>query len=351
MKTDKFDPREHPHARFNPLNREWVLVSPHRNERPWQGQVERAETAARPRFDPACYMCPGTIRASGARTPMYESIYVFENDFPAVLPDTREIEIGESELLRARGESGVCRVVCFSPRHDLSLSRMDAAAIRNVVDTWAEQYLELGAMPEVRHVQIFENRGALMGCSNPHPHAQIWATSSIPNEPAKELASLAEHRRAHSRCLLCDYAAEETKLRERIVFENGSFLAVVPFWAIWPFETLVIARRHLGSLDQLEDRERDDLADLLRRLTARYDDLFGVPFPYSMGFHQSPTDEQAHPESHLHAHYYPPLLRSATVRKFMVGFEMLGSPQRDLTPEDAAEKLRATSDQLPAVSR
>jgi UDPglucose--hexose-1-phosphate uridylyltransferase len=337
----EIDLREHSHVRFNPLIREWVLVSPHRTQRPWQGQVDRAETEVRPAYDPECYMCPGNVRASGARNPKYDGCFVFDNDFPAVKADTPEFPFEEGGLLRARGESGVCRVVCFSPRHDLSLSRMDLDAISRVMDVWAQQYAELGAMPNVNHVQIFENSGAMMGCSNPHPHCQIWATSSIPNEPAKEQASLAEYRRANATCLLCDYAAQEVKSNARIVCENESFLAVVPFWAVWPFETLVLARRHVASLDRLESNERGGLADILQRLTARYDNLFRVPFPYSMGFHQSPTDGQSHPESHLHAHYFPPLLRSATVKKFMVGFEMLGSPQRDLTPEQAAEFLRA----------
>ncbi len=347
----EIDLREHSHVRFNPLIREWVLVSPYRTQRPWQGQVDRAETEARPAYDPECYMCPGNVRASGARNPKYDDCFVFDNDFPAVQANTPDSTFEEGGLLRARGESGVCRVVCFSPRHDLSLSRMETGAIRGVVDGWAQQYAELGAMPNVNHVQIFENSGAMMGCSNPHPHCQIWATSSIPNEPAKEQASLAEYRRANARCLLCDYAAEEKKSIARLVCENESFLAVVPFWAVWPFETLVIARRHVASLDRLESNERDGLANILQRLTARYDNLFGVPFPYSMGFHQSPTDGQPHPESHLHAHYFPPLLRSATVRKFMVGFEMLGSPQRDLTPEQAAEFLRAVPDKLTSSQR
>jgi len=334
---------EHAHRRLNPLTREWVLVSPHRTQRPWQGQIEAVQPEAAASYDPQCYMCPGNTRASGAKNPNYANFLVFDNDFPALRQDMPEEEIKEG-LLVARGESGICRVVCFSPRHDLTLSRMQTIAIRRIVDVWAEQQKELGAIGAIRHVQIFENRGAMMGCSNPHPHCQIWATSSIPNEPAKELQSFLAYQREKTACLLCDYLRQEQKVRERLVYDNEHFVAVVPFWAIWPFETLVLAKRHTGSLTELSSEERNALADLLKKLTRRYDNLFGVPFPYSMGFHQSPTDEAAHPEWHLHAHYYPPLLRSATVRKFMVGFELLAEPQRDVTPEQAAERLRGVRD-------
>jgi UDPglucose--hexose-1-phosphate uridylyltransferase len=320
-----------------------VLVSPHRTERPWQGQIEAVQAEASPPYDPKCYMCPGNTRASGAKNPKYTDALVFANDFPALRQDAPAHE-AKSGLFLARGESGICRVVCFSPRHDLTLSQMQPAAIRRIVDVWAEQQNELGATSGIRHVQIFENRGAMMGSSNPHPHCQIWATSSIPNEPAKELESFLAYQREKTTCLLCDCLLQEQKARERLVYENEHFAAIVPFWAIWPFETLVLAKRHAGSLPDLSSQERDGLADLLKGLTTRYDHLFGVPFPYSMGFHQSPTDEAAHPEWHLHAHYYPPLLRSATVRKFMVGFELLGEPQRDLTPEQAAERLRTIRD-------
>ncbi|NWG12543.1 MAG: UDP-glucose--hexose-1-phosphate uridylyltransferase [Acidobacteria bacterium] len=340
------DLTEYPHRRLNPLTGEWVLVSPHRTRRPWQGQVEKAETEKAPAYDPSCYLCPGNPRAGKERNPLYERTFVFENDFAALLPQTRRevYALGRSGLVRAEGEAGICRVVCFSPRHDLTLGRMTDQEVLAVVDVWVEQYLDLGNRPQLSHVQIFENRGAMMGASNPHPHGQIWASSSLPNEPAKELASQREYAEKHGACLLCDYLALEIQVGERTILENADFAAVVPFWAVWPFEVLVLSRRHVGGMDQLSPEERLALADILRRLTSLYDRIFNAPFPYSMGFHQRPTDGCAHPCWHLHAHFYPPLLRSSTVRKFMVGFEMLGSPQRDITPESAAARLRETTE-------
>jgi UDPglucose--hexose-1-phosphate uridylyltransferase len=327
------------HRRLNRLTGEWVLVSPHRTARPWQGQVEEVTPDQRPAYDPACYLCPGNERAGGARTPRYDSTYVFDNDFAALTPDVAPEEDDRKGLLVAQSERGICRVVCFSPRHDLTLGQMPVEAIRTVVDTWVDQSVELGSLDWVRHVQVFENRGAMMGASNPHPHGQIWADERLPNEPAKELAAQRAHA-AGGGCLLCDYLAVELDDGERIVTANEHFTALVPFWAVWPFETLVLPRAHAGALPQLGTDQRDGLADILRRLTRRYDRLFGVTFPYSMGLHQQPTDAQAHPEWHVHAHFYPPLLRSATVRKFMVGYELLGQPQRDITPEAAAQRLR-----------
>lgn len=337
-----FDFTEQSHRRFNPLLCEWVLVSPHRTQRPWQGQVETVPPETTVSYDPTCYMCPGNTRASGAKNPDYKGALVFDNDFPALRLETPD-ELVEEGVLLARGEAGICRVVCFSPRHDLTLSRMETKAIREIVDVWAAQYTELGALENIRHVQIFENRGAMMGASNPHPHCQIWATSSLPNVPERELNSFVFHHQTKNRCLLCDYLNQEDKSRARLVYENEHFSALIPFWAVWPFETMIISRRHVGSLADLSPAECDGLAEILKQLTTRYDHLFNAPFPYSMGFHQSPTDGSAHPEWHLHAHFYPPLLRSATVRKFMVGFEVLGTPQRDLTAEQAAERLRAVA--------
>jgi UDPglucose--hexose-1-phosphate uridylyltransferase len=329
-----------PHRRLNQLTGEWLLVSPHRTARPWQGQVEEQTAERRPAYDPACYLCPGNERAGGTRTPEYTSTFVFDNDYAALLPDTPPQRLGGDRLLVAESERGVCRVVCFSPRHDLTLGGMAPAAIRRVVDTWIEQYAELGGISWVRHVQIFENRGAMMGASNPHPHGQIWANEQLPNEPARELRQQQTYA-ADGGCLLCDYLAAELKDGDRVVCQNDAFVALVPFWAVWPFEVLVQPREHRGALSDLDPAERDALADILRRLTRRYDGLFNVSFPYSMGFHQRPTDGAAHPEWHLHAHFYPPLLRSATVRKFMVGYELLGQPQRDITPESAADRLRS----------
>ncbi len=339
-RLDLSELQQYPHRRFNPLLREWVLVSPHRTNRPWQGQVEKLRADSIPTFDPGCYLCPGNERAAGIRNPPYASTFVFDNDFAALVTSTPQLDREESGLLIARSERGICRVACFSPRHDLTLSRMDETEIRKVIDLWVEQYTELGAEPWIHSVLIFENRGAMMGASNPHPHCQIWANATVPNDPLNEGISLKEYQRQNRACLLCQYVKLESELRERLVCENGEFTALVPFWAIWPFETIVISKRHLSGLDELSDSGRNALANILKRVTTRYDNIFEVPFPYSMGFHQRPTDGQAHDEWHLHAHFYPPLLRSATIRKFMVGYEMLASPQRDITPEWAAARLR-----------
>jgi UDPglucose--hexose-1-phosphate uridylyltransferase len=336
-----FDLNNHPHRRYNPLSREWVLVSPHRTQRPWQGQVERTAPEQRLAHDPQCYLCPGNPRAGGLTNPAYTSTFVFTNDFAALLPDTPPGTFSPHELIRAESARGTSRVVCFSPRHDLTMAEMDAVDLRAVVDTWVAQYEDLGAQPWIDYVQIFENRGAMMGASNPHPHGQIWATSFLPQHVEHEQEAQRDYYAAHGRTLLADYLEQELAEGTRLVCENEHFVALVPFWAVWPFETLLISRRPVGALPDLRADERDSLADILKRLTTRYDNLFEVSFPYSMGFHQRPTDGDAHPEWHLHAHFYPPLLRSATVRKFMVGFEMLGEPQRDITAEQAAGRLRA----------
>jgi UDPglucose--hexose-1-phosphate uridylyltransferase len=335
---------DQPHRRLNLLTGEWVLVSPHRAKRPWQGAVEKPAADHRPAHDPTCYLCPGNERVGGVPNPDYTGTFVFDNDFAALRPDDPPASVDVDGLLVARGEPGVCRVICFSPRHDLSLADMAVPDIRRVVDVWAAQYEELGARPDIGHVQIFENKGAMMGASNPHPHGQIWAQQSVPLEPARETGRMQEHLTRHGRTLLHDYLNAELRLDERIVCANDGFVALVPFWAVWPFETLVVSRRPVPDLSALSDTERDQLADVVKRLVARYDNLFDVTFPYSAGIHQAPTDGQPHPEWHLHMHFYPPLLRSATVRKFLVGYEMLGEPQRDITPESAAERLRALSE-------
>lgn len=330
-----------PHRRWNPLKAEWVLVSPHRTQRPWQGQTEDVATATVPQYDPACYLCPGNARAGGEHTPQYDGTFVFTNDYAALKPEAQQINEDIDGLLRAETERGICRVLCFSPRHDLTLATMEVPAIRSVVDVWAEQEAELAAHAEIRYVQIFENRGAMMGASNPHPHGQIWATEHIPNEPAAELRAQSDYFQKHGEPLLLAYLRTELAQHERVVAENDHWVTVIPFWAVWPFETLVLPRLPVKDMRSLSEWQRDGLADMLKQVTAGYNRIFDTAFPYSMGFHGAPCDGQSHPEWQLHAHFYPPLLRSATVRKFMVGFELLGSPQRDITPEAAAATMRA----------
>jgi len=331
-----------PHRRYNPLTQEWVLVSPQRAQRPWLGQVEKSAQDALPPYDPECYLCPSNTRAGGKKNPAYAGTYVFDNDFPALLPETpaTDAPVRKHDLLQAEAEAGICRVICFSPRHDLTLPQLPLAAVEEVIHTWVNQSRELEALDWIRYVQIFENKGAIMGCSNPHPHSQLWATHSIPNEPAKELFSQKEYFVLHQTGLLIDYLREEERTGERIVAANKDFTALVPFWAIWPFEMMVTGHRSAARLADLTLQEQSSLAAIFSDVTRRYDRIFGVSFPYSMGFHQAPADGDAHPEWVLHAHFYPPLLRSATVKKFMVGYEMLAMPQRDLTPEFAAGRLR-----------
>jgi UDPglucose--hexose-1-phosphate uridylyltransferase len=337
--------QQNPHRRYNPLKREWVLVSPHRTQRPWQGQTEVKSAEVALQYDPTCYLCPGNLRVGGVRTEKYTSTYVFENDFAALKLDAPRFSSDEDGkgLLVAEGESGVCRVICFSPRHDLTLAKMSVAEIRAVVDVWTEQCVELGSRNDIGYVEIFENRGAMMGASNPHPHGQIWASRSIPNEVVAELGGQRDYLAKRDGVLLCEYQEMEEALDERVVARNPSFIAVVPFWAVWPFEVMVLPRRHVTLLQAFTQAERSDFAAILKAVTAMYDQVFDTPFPYSMGLHPAPSDGQEYPEWQFHAHFFPPLLRSASIRKFMVGYELLGSPQRDITPESAAETLRQAS--------
>lgn len=333
-----------PHRRYNPLLDEWVLVSPHRLERPWQGQVEPEGREVRLAYDASCYLCPGNVRANGERNPAYTSTFAFDNDFPALLPGAGEAEGGGGGLLVSEPAAGRCRVLCFSPRHDLTLAEMDRPAIRRVVDAWASETETLGSLPEIRYVQVFENKGAMMGCSNPHPHGQVWATSYVPLTPARKLKAQRAWLETHGSDLVGDYLEQELRLEERLVCRNESWVALVPYWAVWPFELMLIPTRRVPDLPSLTAGERDGLADLLCRVGVRYDNLFRTSFPYSLGFHGRPTDGEEHPEWRLHAACFPPLLRSATVRKFLVGFELTAEPQRDLTAEDAATQLRALGD-------
>ena len=328
-----------PERRQNLLTGEWVLVSPQRLVRPWQGEV--ASPAARPalHYDPHCYLCPTNERAGGARNPPYERVFVFDNDYPALTPGPHGDTSAPDPLLVSKTEAGVCRVVCYSPDHSQTLSQMSVAQFRPVVDAWAAQFAELDARDDIGAVIMFENRGEMIGASNPHPHGQIWATSFVPGELAKEDARQRAWHEARGSALLAAYLERELAARERIVLENEGFVALVPYWAVWPFETLIVPRRPVGSIPELANAERDQLAAILTALAAGYDRVFDAPFPYSMGLHQRPKGAREGCFT-FHAHFYPPLLRSATIRKFMVGFEMLGMPQRDLTPEDAAARLR-----------
>ncbi|WP_394656246.1 UDP-glucose--hexose-1-phosphate uridylyltransferase [Halosquirtibacter laminarini] len=340
-----FNIEDHPHRRMNPLTGEWILVSPHRSKRPWQGQVEKVVEEQRPAYDEKCYLCPGNERIGGEKNPEYNEPYSFVNDFSALLKDTPNGEVSEDDLFVADSVKGICKVICFSPRHDLTVPVMEVAEIKKVVDLWQKEYRELGAKEDINYVQIFENKGSIMGCSNPHPHGQIWASSMIPNEPQKKSDRQLSYLKKHGRTLLSAYLEKELDKGERILAENDHFVALVPYWAVWPFETMIVSKREVASLDQFTEEEKLGLADMYKKLTVMYDNLFEVSFAYSAGIHQAPTDGEDHPEWHFHMMFYPPLLRSATVKKFMVGYEMLGMPQRDITAESAAKRLR----ELPTV--
>ncbi len=335
---------ENPHRRYNPLTDSWVLVSPHRAKRPWQGQVEKLPEDNRPAHDPTCYLCAGNTRINGEVNPDYKNVYIFDNDFAALLADTPDEEYTDGELFLAKSEKGIGRVICFSPYHNLTVPEMEEADIRAVVDAWVEEYLTLGANPFINYIQIFENKGFVMGCSNPHPHGQIWAQSSIPDEPLKKQIAQEKYWQKHQRTLLSDYLAKELEKQERILFENEHFVALVPFWAVWPFETMIVPKRPMARISDMTDAERDAFANAYKRLTVKYDNLFETSFPYSAGIHQAPSDGVAYQAWHWHFVFYPPLLRSATVKKFMVGYEMLANPQRDISAEKSAAILRELSE-------
>lgn len=342
--SEKMQLSDHPHRRLNILTGEWVLVSPHRAKRPWQGKAEDNEVFEKPSYDPNCYLCPGNERAGGKINPEYKGPFAFTNDFSALNFEGNDKSVNIENLLIAKEEKGICRVICFSPDHSLTLPEMKIEDIVKVVNLWQKEYEELGARDEINYVQIFENKGEIMGCSNPHPHGQIWAQKSTPVEVEKELTQQKEYLKANETCLLCDYLKLELKEKERIVFENESFIALVPFWAVWPYEIMILSKKHLRNLSEMNQSEKECFAEMIKIVTSKYDNIFNISFPYSAGLHQSPTDGESHNEWHFHMHFYPPLLRSATVKKFMVGYEMLGESQRDITPETSAERLRNLSE-------
>ncbi|MCF6271156.1 MAG: UDP-glucose--hexose-1-phosphate uridylyltransferase [Melioribacteraceae bacterium] len=332
-----------PHRRYNPLIGEWVLVSPHRTKRPWQGKEESQHKDDRPEYDAECYLCPSNKRAGGFTNPKYENTFVFTNDFSALLPESNNDGISEnSDLFKIENLTGECRVICFSPRHNLTLAQMDVESIRKVVDVWDEQIAELGK--KYKWVQVFENRGEIMGSSNPHPHGQVWASTSLPNEASKENLNQRKYFTEKESILLVDYLEKEFEKKERIVFENEHWVVLVPFWAIWPFETMLLPKRHVQQFAQLTDEEKESLSSILKIHLTKYDNLFSTSFPYTMGWHGTPFDGEDNQHWQLHAHFYPPLLRSASVKKFMVGYEMLAEAQRDITAEQAAVKLRELSE-------
>ncbi len=331
-----------PHRRFNPLTGEWILLSPQRTKRPWQGRSEKISQVVSKSYDHSCYLCPGNTRAGNLINPDYKGVFVFENDFSALVENHEIYEQAESDLFKTEPAGGCCRVICFSEKHDVTLAQMEEKNIQMVVRAWVKQNRELGE--KYKWIQIFENKGEVMGCSNPHPHGQIWASDFVPEEPLKEDIHQKRYFAGNKRVLLLDYLGEELKRGKRIVAGNDSWVALVPYWAVWPFELMVIPREHTKSLSDLNLSQQEGMANIIKTIGVKYDNIFGTPFPYSMGWHQAPSLSENTKHWQLHAHYYPPLLRSATVKKFMVGFEMLGCPQRDITPESAAKIIRAQSD-------
>ena len=332
--------QDYSHKRFNILTGEWVLVSPHRAKRPWQGQNETVNDEVRPTHDASCYLCAGNTRINGEVNPEYKDVFVFTNDFAALQNDSPIFNVNE-RLFQAQSETGICKVICFSPDHSKSLADMSASEIQKVVFAWQKEYAELEANPNINYVQIFENKGAVMGCSNPHPHGQIWSQSTLPNEVDKKNTQQFNYYKEHNSSLLGDYLKQELEAKERIIFENDDFVVLVPFWAIWPFETMIVPKKQKESILDLNDEESLNYAEAISVITKAYDKLFNTSFPYSSGIHQAPTNVLDNSHWHFHMSFYPPLLRSATVKKFMVGYEMFGTPQRDITAEQAAHRLRS----------
>ncbi|UMB60433.1 UDP-glucose--hexose-1-phosphate uridylyltransferase [Lutibacter sp. A80] len=333
------DLQDYSHKRYNILTGEWVLVSPHRAKRPWQGQKETLNKEVRPAYDESCYLCAGNTRINGEVNPDYKGAFVFTNDFAALQKDSKSFSVNDG-LLKAESETGICKVICFSPDHSKSLAEMSTSAIEKVVDTWKYEYELLGKEENINYVQIFENKGSVMGCSNPHPHGQIWSQSSLPNEVFKKDVKQLEYFQKNNTTILEDYVKQELTLKERIIFENDAFVVLVPFWAVWPFEAMILPKKAQKNISCLTKEEGAQFAEAISVLTKAYDKLFDCSFPYSSGIHQAPTNNEDNNHWHWHMSFYPPLLRSATVKKFMVGYEMFGSPQRDITAEIAAQRLR-----------
>ncbi len=336
--------KEYSHRRYNPLTGEWILVSPHRTKRPWQGKEEVFSEERRPEYDPSCYLCPGNTRAGGKSNPDYDSTFSFQNDFAAIQEETEAFTIVDG-LLQAKSERGICKVICFSPRHDLTLPEMSLDQISAVVRLWKKEYRQLGDRSFIHHVQIFENKGSVMGCSNPHPHGQVWAQQSIPVEISKKSLHQEAYFVKNGKTMLSDYIGQELTAKERILFENSDMVVLVPYWAVWPYEAMILPKKASPNILSMSTSQERSLAEALKWLTIRYDNLFETSFPYSSGIHQSPTDGKTHLGWHWHMSFYPPLLRSATIKKFMVGYELFANPQRDITAEQAAETLR----ELPSI--
>lgn len=334
------DLQDYSHKRFNILTGEWVLVSPHRAKRPWQGQNENVNNEVRPTHDDSCYLCAGNTRINGEVNPKYENVFVFTNDFAALQKDSKSFAINDG-LLVAKSETGICKVICFSPDHSKSLAHMSASEIQKVVFAWQHEYKKLAANKNINYVQIFENKGAVMGCSNPHPHGQIWSQSTLPNEVEKKNTQQLNYFNKNNSSLLGDYLAQELEKQERIIFENNAFVVLIPFWAVWPFEAMIVPKKKQASILELNDNEALLYGEAISVLTKAYDKLFNTSFPYSSGIHQAPTNGNTNNHWHWHMSFYPPLLRSATVKKFMVGYEMFGSPQRDITAESAVKMIKA----------